>query len=346
MDSLTLRRPDDWHLHLRDGPGMRDVVAHSAARFARAIIMPNLKPPVVNVAQALAYRERIVQALPAESDFQPLMTLYLTDHTTPEDIAQLAQTPEVIAVKYYPAGATTHSEFGVTDLRNVWPVLETMQQLGVPLLIHGEVTAPSVDIFDRECQFVCHILDPLLESFPTLRVVLEHITTLQAALFVRQGEDRLAATITAHHLLMNRNALFHGGIRPHHYCLPVLKREEHRQALVIAATCGSGRFFAGTDSAPHAQTAKQSACGCAGMFSAPAALEWYAQVFDQAGALARLENFVSVHGAQFYGLPLNEGQVTLRRNTWTMPSDFAFGAERVVPLGSGEPVAWQLDNGL
>ncbi len=347
-----MTQPDDWHLHLRDGEGMADIVHHSARVFGRALIMPNLQPPIASVAQALAYRQRIVAALPAHSPFQPVMALYLTEHTAPEEIAALAAlrtptaafppTPPVIAVKHYPAGATTHSASGVTDLRKIWPVLEAMQHAGVPLLIHGEVTAASIDVFDREACFIHHVLDPLLEALPTLKVVLEHITTQQAVEYILQGDDRLAATITAHHLLLNRNALFSGGLRPHHYCLPVLKREEHRQALLAAATSGHPRFFAGTDSAPHAQTAKESACGCAGIFTAPAALEWYAEAFDQAGALHRLEAFMAFHGADFYGVPRNTSHLTLRRTPWPMQLDFSFGAQRVIPLRAGEKVAWQV----
>ncbi len=342
MQTLRITRPDDWHLHLRDGAAMQSVVAASARFFARAVIMPNLKPPVRTVAEALAYRRRILDALPAGSDFQPMMTLYLTDHTRPEDIAELRERTEVIAVKYYPAGATTHSDSGVTDLRKLWPVLETMRQLEVPLLIHGEVTPPSVDVFDREAVFIQHVLDPLLNEFDTLRVVLEHITTCHAARYVMDGEDRLAATITAHHLLMNRNALFTGGIRPHHYCLPVLKREEHREALLCAIASGSPRFFLGTDSAPHDREAKLAACGCAGIYTAPAALPLYAEAFEEAEALDKLEAFAAFHGADFYRLPRNQGQITLQKQPWQMPDSFDFGESQVVPLRAGETVHWRV----
>lgn len=341
---LTFTRPDDWHLHVRDGAGLQSVISATARCFGRAIIMPNLKPPVVTIADALAYRERIIAALPADSAFQPLMTLYLTDNTRIADIEQLSQTPEVLAVKYYPAGATTNSDAGVTDLRNVWGVLEAMQDAGIPLLIHGEVTASSVDVFDREYMFIRHILDPLLEAFPTLKVVLEHITTSEAVDFVRAGEDRLAATITAHHLLMNRNALFTGGIRPHHYCLPVLKREIHRETLVDAAISGSPRFFLGTDSAPHPRQAKESACGCAGMYSAPIAIELYAEIFEQMNALDKLEAFASFYGPDFYGLPRNSEQITLQKTDWTLPESFNFGEDQVIPLRAGKTIHWQLES--
>jgi dihydroorotase len=342
MEKITLVRPDDWHLHVRDQAAMASVIGASAQVFGRAIIMPNLKPPVVTVAQALAYRARIIAALPPASAFQPLMTLYLTDNTRPEEIAALKDSGEVVAVKYYPAGATTNSDAGVTDLRKVWAVLEAMQNLDVPLLIHGEVTTPSVDIFDREYCFIRHVLDPLLDALPDLRVVLEHITTREAVDYVLAGEDRLGATITAHHLLMNRNDLFQGGVRPHHYCLPVLKREVHRQALLSAIASGSPRFFLGTDSAPHAQGAKENACGCAGMYTAPAALPLYAEAFEECGALAKLEAFASFHGADFYRLPRNQDHLTLLKQPWLMPTHFAFGAEHVIPLRAGDTIAWQL----
>jgi len=341
---LTLRQPDDWHLHLRDGAAIASVLGATTRCFGRAVVMPNLKPPVTTVAAALAYRQRILAALPAGSAFQPLMTLYLTDNTTAAEIELLSQTPELVAVKYYPAGATTHSDAGVTDLRRVWEVLEAMQAYQVPLLIHGEVTASSVDIFDREYQFVRHILDPLLDAFPRLRVVLEHITTGEAVDFVLTGEDRLAATITAHHLLMNRNALFTGGIRPHHYCLPVLKRESHRQALLLAASSGSPRFFLGTDSAPHARSAKESACGCAGMYTAPAALELYAEAFEEVDALDKLEGFASLYGPDFYRLPRNQAWVHLHKQDWEMPAQFAFGTESLIPLRAGELIHWRLES--
>ena len=293
MHCLTLTQPDDWHLHLRDGNLMASVVPATARSFARALVMPNLKPPITHVDQALAYRSRILAALPTDTKFNPLMALYLTDNMPISEIAKLKTHNEVVAVKYYPAGATTNSDAGVSDLRKVWAVLDAMQQHDVPLLIHGEVTASSVDIFDREAVFIEHVLDPLLNEFPALRVVLEHITTEQAVNYVSESSARLAATITAHHLLMNRNELFVGGVRPHHYCLPILKRERHRQALLNAATSGSPKFFLGTDSAPHSQTSKESACGCAGMYTAPAAIELYAEAFEQRHALDKLEGFAS-----------------------------------------------------
>ncbi len=340
---IILVRPDDWHLHLRDDAAMAAVVSASARCFSRAIIMPNLKPPITRVEQALAYRQRILAALPADTLFQPMMTLYLTDNTAPSEIEKLAQTPEMLAVKYYPAGATTHSDAGVTDLRKVWDVLQVMQEKEVPLLIHGEVTASSVDIFDREYIFLRHVLDPLLEAFPKLRITLEHITTTEAVDFIVAGEDRLAASITAHHLLLNRNALFQGGVRPHHYCLPVLKREIHRQALLEAASSGNPRFFAGTDSAPHPRHAKESACGCAGIYTAPAALEFYAEAFDSLDALDKLEAFVSIHGADFYRLPHNRDTVTLEKHDWVLAEHFEFAEDVVVPLRAGETVHWRLE---
>jgi len=342
MLTLTLTRPDDWHLHVRDGQAMSDVVAHTARCFARAIIMPNLKPPVRTVADALAYRERITATLSTSSDFQPLMTLYLTDNTTAEEIKKAKDSEHVFAVKYYPSGATTNSDSGVTDLRNVWSALEAMQEYDIPLLVHGEVAVSSVDVFDRETCFIKHIFDPIVQNFPNLRIVLEHITTKEAVEYVSAGSDKLAATITAHHLLMNRNAMFQGGIRPHHYCLPVLKRETHRQALVEAATSGNPKFFLGTDSAPHPRHAKETTCGCAGMYTAPAAIELYAEVFEQVGALDKLEGFASFHGADFYDLPRNTSTITLEKKTWTMPDTFKFGDDVVVPLRAGEAVQWQL----
>jgi dihydroorotase len=344
MHALTLTQPDDWHLHLRDGEFMTSVVPATARSFARALVMPNLKPPVTTVAQALAYRARILSALPAGTAFQPLMALYLTDNTAPEEIVRLKNSVEVVAVKYYPAGATTNSDSGVTDLRKVWSVLETMQKYDVPLLIHGEVTVGSVDIFDREAVFIEHVLDPLLSNFPELRVVLEHITTEEAAEYVMQSTARLGATITAHHLLMNRNELFTGGVRPHHYCLPVLKRERHRQALLRAATSGHSKFFLGTDSAPHPQTSKESACGCAGMYTAPAAIELYAEAFEQVHALDKLEGFASFYGADFYGLPRNTQTITLIKRNWQMPHTFDFGDQTVIPLRAGQSIHWQQVN--
>jgi len=342
MQQLTFTRPDDWHLHVREGAAMHSVVTATARIFSRAIIMPNLKPPVITMAQALAYREAILAALPSGNTFKPLMTLYLTDHTTVETLLELKNTPEVVAIKYYPAGATTNSDSGVTDLRKVWHLLEKIEELQIPLLIHGEVTASSVDIFDRESCFIEHILDPVLQSFPTLRVVLEHITTLQAVEYVLAGSDNLAATITTHHLLLNRNALFTGGIRPHHYCLPVLKREIHRLALLEAATSGNPKFFLGTDSAPHAQTAKESSCGCAGIYTAPAAIELYAEAFEQADALDKLEGFASFYGADFYRLSRNTDTITLRKQAWTMPESLSFGEVQIIPFRAGELIDWQV----
>ena len=341
-DTLTITRPDDWHAHFRDGEAMASVAPATARQFARAIVMPNLKPPVVTVAQAQAYRDRILQALPAGADFEPLMTLYLTDNTPPAEIERAKASGFVRAVKYYPAGATTNSDAGVTDLRKCDATLEAMAAAGIPLLVHGEVTDPEVDIFDREAVFLERTLAPLVKRFPKLKVVVEHITTHEAAAFVERAGGNVGATITAHHLLMNRNAIFSGGIRPHHYCLPVLKREPHRRALVKAATSGNPKFFLGTDSAPHARTSKESCCGSAGMYTAHAALELYAEVFEAAGALARLEGFASHHGADFYGLPRNRGTVTLERSPWQVPEEYGFGAERVVPLRAGQTLAWKL----
>lgn len=342
MHRITLTRPDDWHLHLRDGTAMAAVVATTARYFGRAIIMPNLIPPITTVDQARAYRTRICAALPADSHFNPLMTLYLTDNTPISEIIKAKDSQEVVAVKYYPAGATTHSESGVTDLRRVWQVLETMQTYDLPLLIHGEVTANSIDVFDREKIFIEYVLDPLLENFPSLRVIFEHITTQEAVEYVTAMTNKnLAATITAHHLLMNRNDLFKGGIRPHHYCLPILKREAHRQALLKAATSGNPKFFLGTDSAPHAQTAKETACGCAGIYTAPAALELYAEAFEQVQALDKLEGFASFYGADFYHLPRSTEMVTLEKRPWQMPTHFPFGDSHVIPIRAGETISWQ-----
>jgi dihydroorotase len=340
---LTLTRPDDWHLHLRDGATLRAVLPDTARRFARAIVMPNLKPPVRTVADAAAYRARILAALPAAMRFTPLMTLYLTDLTSAEEIRAAKASGFIHGVKYYPAGATTHSDAGVTDVTRAYPAIEAMQAVGMPLLVHGEVTDPEVDVFDREAVFIDRILVPLLDRFPRLKLVLEHITTRQGVAFVRAMPDNVAGTITAHHLLYNRNAMFKGGIRPHYYCLPVLKRESHRQALVEAATSGSAKFFLGTDSAPHPQHAKESACGCAGIYTAHAAIELYAEVFEAAGALDRLEGFASFHGPDFYGLPRNEGRITLVKEAWQVPSTLELGdGERLVPLRAGEAVAWRL----
>jgi dihydroorotase len=340
--TLRLARPDDWHLHLRDGAALGAVLAHSAQRFARAIVMPNLKPPVATVEAAARYRERILAALPAGARFEPLMTLYLTDNTPAGEIVRAKASGFVHGVKLYPAGATTHSDAGVTDVARCHDALEQMERLGLPLLVHGEATDPAVDVFDRETVFIERVLAPLLRRFPGLRVVLEHITTRDAVQFVLESEPRLAATVTAHHLLLNRNALFEGGIRPHHYCLPVLKREEHRRALVAAATGGSPRFFLGTDSAPHARSAKEAACGCAGIYTAHAGIELYAEVFEQAGALERLEAFASFHGPDFYGLPRNREIITLVKQAWDVPSQFAFAGELLVPLRAGGRIPWKL----
>ena len=345
MDQITLLRPDDWHLHLRDDAMLRAVLPDTAARFARAIVMPNLKPPVTTVADAQAYRERILAARPAGSNFQPLMTLYLTETSSAEEIRKAKESGIVQGVKYYPAGATTNSENGVRDLRVVYPVLAAMERWDLPLLLHGEVTDPAVDVFDRESVFIERVLLPLRRDFPALRMVLEHVTTQGAVDFVHSAGPHMAATITAHHLLLNRNALFQGGIRPHHYCLPVLKREQHRQALIAAAISGSPQFFLGTDSAPHAQAAKESACGCAGIYTAHAAIELYAEVFAQAGALDRLEGFASRHGPTFYGLPCNTEQITLRRERWTVPASIGAGEEMVVPFRAGENILWRLVSG-
>jgi dihydroorotase len=342
MTSLTLTRPDDWHLHLRDGAVLKDVVPDTAQRFARAIVMPNLKPPVTTVEQALAYRERILAAVPNGATFEPLMTLYLTDNTPADAIRQAIASPHVHAVKYYPAGATTHSDAGVSDIAKCLDTLAVMEETGLPLLIHGEVTDPQVDVFDREAVFIDTVLIPLLQRFPRLRVVLEHITTRQAVDFIRSTTDNIAATLTPHHLLLNRNAMFQGGIRPHHYCLPILKREVHRLALVEAAASGSPKFFLGTDSAPHPRGAKESACGCAGIYSAHAAIELYAEVFDQANALDRLEAFASHHGADFYGLPRNTETITLKKEDQEIPQTLPFGEDVLVPLRAGEKVGWRL----
>jgi len=342
MDRITLIRPDDWHLHLRDGPQMAAVLPDTARRFARAIVMPNLRAPVRTTQEALAYRARILAALPEDADFEPLMTLYLTEDTPPEEIALAKRSGHVHAVKLYPAGATTHSAAGVTRISRCFNTLETMEEQGLPLLVHGEVTDPEVDVFDREAVFLEEVLGPLLARFPGLRVVLEHITTRQAAQFVEVTGPNVAATITAHHLLLNRNALFQGGIRPHHFCLPVLKREEHREALVAAATSGNPKFFLGTDSAPHARDTKETACGCAGVYTAHGALELYAVAFEEAGALDRLEGFASRFGPQFYRLPVNAGSVTLQRGEWTVPASLPFATGELVPLRAGETIPWKI----
>ena len=339
MTTLTLTRPDDWHVHLRDGNLLAAVLPDTARRFARAIVMPNLKPPVRTVAEAAAYRDRILTALPPGLAFEPLMTLYLTDNTPPEEILKAKASGFVQAVKYYPAGATTNSDSGVTDIRKVDGVLEAMQAAGLPLLLHGEVTDPDVDVFDREAVFIDRILAPLMQRLPKLKVVLEHITTRQAAEFVAAAPANVGATITVHHLLYNRNAMFQGGIRPHYYCLPVLKRETHREALVAAATGGNPKFFLGTDSAPHATPTKEAACGCAGIYTAHAAIELYAEAFEAAGALDRLEAFASHFGPDFYGLPRNADPLTLVKEAHAVPATHPAG---VTPLRAGEQLAWRL----
>ncbi|MBY0579256.1 MAG: dihydroorotase [Burkholderiales bacterium] len=338
----TITQPDDWHLHLRDGLPMRDVLQHAASRFGRAIVMPNLKPPVTTVADALAYRQRILDALPAGSDFEPLMTLYLTDNTPPAEIALAERSGIVHAVKYYPAGATTNSDSGVTDLSKCEAVLSEMEACGMPLLVHGEVTDPVVDIFDREKAFIEKTLSPLARRHPELRIVFEHITTKDAADFVKSCGSNIAATVTAHHLLLNRNAIFSGGIRPHHYCLPVLKRESHRLALVEAAASGNPKFFLGTDSAPHPKSSKESSCGCAGIYTSHAGIELYAEAFEEAGALEALEAFASFHGADFYGLPRNSKTITLVREEWGVPESYPFGDETLVPMRGGGKMAWKI----
>ena len=340
-DSITITRPDDWHVHLRDGDLMKSVVGATARQFARAIVMPNLKPPMVDVALAKAYRARIVKALPKGAVFEPLMTLYLTDNTPAAEIERAAASGFVKAVKYYPAGATTNSDSGVTDLRKCDAVLEAMAAAAMPLLVHGEVTDPEVDVFDREAVFLDRTLGPLVKRFPKLKIVVEHMTTHEAAVFVERAPENVAATITAHHLLMNRNAIFAGGIQPHHYCLPVLKREQHRRALMKAATSGSPKFFLGTDTAPHARETKENGCGCAGMYTAHAALELYAEAFESAGALDKLEAFASHFGADFYGLPRNKGSVTLERVEWEVPGEYPFGKTTVVPLRAGQKLGWR-----
>jgi dihydroorotase len=342
VNRIEIRQPDDWHLHLRDGPLLQAVATATARRFGRAIVMPNLKPPVRTVADAGAYRDRILQALPADSGFEPLMTLYLTENTSVEDIREAADSDFVHAVKYYPAGATTNSDSGVRDLQRVYPVLEAMEEYGLPLLMHGEVTDAEIDVFDREAVFIERHLAPIRERFPALKLVLEHATTADAVDYVKTAPGPIAATITVHHLMFNRNALFEGGLRPHHYCLPLIKRERHRQALVAAATSGSERFFLGTDSAPHPKHAKESDCGCAGVYSAPAAIELYAEVFDSAGALDRLEGFASLYGPAFYGLQPNERRLSLERREWRMDDEFRAGDETIVPLRAGAPVAWRI----
>ena len=342
MTAITIRRPDDLHLHLRDGEAMRSVLPFTAARFARALVMPNLRPPVTATQQALAYRQRILDALPAGAAFEPLMTLYLTDRTDPAEVDRARASGCIVGFKLYPAGATTHSDAGVTDIRKVDAVLSRMEERDLVLDVHGEVTDPQVDVFDREARFIDEVLAGLAERFPRLRIVFEHITTRAAVQFVLGSRPGIAATLAPQHLLMNRNALFVGGLRPHHYCLPVLKSETDREALNAAVASGDPRFFLGTDSAPHARGAKETACGCAGIFSAHAGIELYAQAFEAAGALARLEAFASEHGADFYRLPRNEGRITLVRTPWEVPRSYPFGTEEVVPLRAGESVGWRL----
>jgi dihydroorotase len=342
MARLTITKPDDMHLHLRDGAAMRSILPHSARRFARAIVMPNLQPPITTTSMALAYRSRILSALPAGASFEPLMTLYLTDNTAPEEIARARASGVVHAAKYYPAGATTNSDAGVTDLTRCYGVLEAMEDCSMPLLVHGEVTWPDVDIFDREHIFLDRVLAPVLQRFSRLRVVVEHITTLEAVRFVLGASARVAATITAHHLLLNRNALFSGGIRPHHYCLPILKRENHRLALIEAALSGNPQFFLGTDSAPHSRTSKENACGCAGTYTAHAGIELYAEIFAANYGLERLEGFASTYGAAFYGLARNRESITLTREPWNVPAEVTFGDETLVPFRASDTVAWKL----
>ena len=339
---LTLIRPDDWHVHLRDGVVLADVVPHTAAQFARAIVMPNLKPPVTTTAMAGAYRERILTALPQGMQFEPLMTLYLTDNTPPDEIRRATESGFVKGVKLYPAGATTNSDAGVTDIHRCMRTLEVMQETGLPLLIHGEVTDHQVDVFDREAVFIDRILQPLRKSLPSLRVVFEHITTKDAVDYVRDADGDIAATITAHHLMYNRNAIFQGGIRPHYYCLPILKREVHRQALVDAATSGSPRFFLGTDSAPHPKGLKEHACGCAGCYTALHAMELYAEVFEAVNALDKLEAFASFFGPDFYRLPRNTERVTLQKREWVIPNELTLGDTVLVPLDAGRSLAWKM----
>jgi dihydroorotase len=342
MDKLTITRPDDWHLHLRDGDALKAVLPDTAHRFARAIVMPNLRPPVTTTALAAEYRQRILDALPVGAHFEPLMTLYLTDNTSANEIAKAKESGFVHGVKLYPAGATTNSDSGVTSLDACAEALEAMQESGLPLLVHAEVTDSDVDVFDRERAFIDRHMNPLLVKYPSLKVVFEHITTKDAAEFVAGSPNNVAATITPHHLLMNRNAMFIGGIRPHHYCLPILKREEHRLALVKAATSGSPKFFLGTDSAPHAKSAKEAACGCAGMYSAHAGIELYAEVFEMENALDKLEAFASFYGADFYGLRRNTDQITLVKEAWIVPESMVFASDVLVPLRAGQSVAWRM----
>ena len=340
--TITITKPDDWHLHLRDGEMLGTTAPHTARSFSRAIVMPNLKPPVTTVEQALAYRQRILNALPTDTNFSPLMTLYLTDNLAQEELVRLSEEPAVVAVKYYPAGATTNSDSGVSSIDRVMPSLEVMAKRGIPLLIHGEVTDGEIDIFDREQRFIDTVLTPLRAQLPELKVVLEHITTANAVEFVSEQSSNVAATITVHHLLYNRNHLLAGGVRPHFYCLPVLKRNSHQLALIEAATSGNPKFFLGTDSAPHHKGDKEAACGCAGIYTAPGALELYAEVFDQADALDRLEGFASLYGPRFYGLPVNTEKISLVRDSWQMEESFQFGSNTVIPVRAGETLHWRL----
>ena len=341
-NTLTITRPDDWHLHLRDGSVLADVLPHTAAQFARAIVMPNLKPPVTTTAMASAYRDRILAALPKGMTFEPLMVLYLTDNTQPDEIRKAVESGFVHGVKLYPAGATTNSDAGVTDLQRCMPALEMMQELGLPLLIHGEVTDAEIDVFDREAVFIDRILQPLRKQLPQLRIVFEHITTQEAVHYVRDAEGPIAATITAHHLLYNRNAIFKGGVRPHYYCLPILKRETHRRALMQAASSGNPRFFLGTDSAPHSKGLKEHSCGCAGCYTALHAMELYAHAFEEAGALDKLEGFASFFGPDFYKLPRNKDHITLQRQEWIVPEELVMQSITIVPLDAGATLAWKL----
>jgi len=345
-DTITITRPDDWHIHFRDGAAMASVLPDTARVFGRAIAMPNLKPPVTTVALAAAYRERLLAAVPSGRAFEPLMTLYLTDNTAPEEVVRARQSGLIHAVKYYPAGATTNSDSGVTDLRKAYPAIAAMEEAGLPLLLHGEVTDPEVDVFDREAVFIERHLTQLMRDFPRLKIVLEHITTRQAAEFVAAAPATVAATITVHHLLYNRNAMFQGGIRPHMFCLPILKREMHRQALIAAAISGNPKFFLGTDSAPHAVGAKESACGCAGVYSAHAAIELYAEAFEAAGALDKLEAFASFYGADFYGLPRHMDTITLRRENWIAPQKLPMADSLLIPLRGGEAIRWRVVESL
>ena len=342
MHEITLTQPDDWHLHLRDGEALNHVVNFTARQCHRAIVMPNLVPPVTNVKQALEYRQRVLNALDPILSFNPLMTLYLTNNTSKLDIQEAVENEHVHAVKLYPAGATTNSESGVTSVEKVYPIFETMQNLGLPLLIHGEVTSPDIDVFDREAVFIEKTLNPICDNFPNLRVVFEHITTKQGVEFVTNANENVAATITPHHLLLNRNALFQGGIQPHHYCLPILKREIHQQTLLSAATSGNPKFFLGTDSAPHAQNKKETSCGCAGIFSAHAAIELYAEAFESQNALDKLEAFASFFGADFYGLERNKTKITLRKQAWEVPANYPLGSEKLVPFRAEQKISWKL----